>query len=46
MLGILKKNIYFMYKINMEIAYANNNLDNFQKEWRPYQDLLNIINTY
>ena len=46
MLGILKNNIYFMYEINMEIAYANNNLDNFQKEWRPYQDLLNIINTY
>ena len=35
-----------MYKIHMEIAYANNNLDKFQNEWRPYEDLLKGINTY
>ena len=35
-----------MYKIHMEIAYANNNLDNSQNEWRPNEDLLNDINTY
>ena len=29
----------------MEIAYTNNNLDNFQNEWRPYEDPLNAINT-
>ena len=27
----------------MEIAYANNILDNFQNEWRPNEDLLNGI---
>ena len=32
MLEIFKKKIYFMFKIHMEIAYANNNLDKFQKE--------------
>ena len=35
-----------MYKIHMEIAYANNNLDKFQNKWRQYEDLLNDINTY
>ena len=33
-------------KIHMEIAYTNNNLDNFQNEWGPYEDLLNAINTH
>ena len=46
MLEIFKKKSYFMYKIHMEIAYANNNLDKFQNEWRPYKDLLKVINTY
>ena len=46
MLEIFKKKLYFMYKIHMEIAYANNNLDKFQNEWRPYEDLLKDINTY
>ena len=46
MLEIFKKKLYFMYKIHMEIAYANNNLDKFQNEWRPYEDLLKGINTY
>ena len=47
MLAIFKeKNIYFMYQMHMELAYANNNLDNFQNELRPYEDLLNDINTY
>ena len=27
----------------MEIAYAKNNFDKFQNEWRPYEDLLNDI---
>ena len=35
-----------MYKIHMEIAIANNNLDEFQNEWRPNEDLLKDINTY
>ena len=35
-----------MYKTHMEIAYPNNNFDTFQIEWRPYEDLLNDINTY
>ena len=26
---------------HMEIAYAKNNFDKFQNEWRPYEDLLN-----
>ena len=35
-----------MYKIHMEIAKSNTNLDKFQNEWRPYEDLLKDINTY
>ena len=35
-----------MYKMHMEKAYANNNLDKFKNEWRPYVDQLNDINTY
>ena len=46
MLEIFKKKLYFMYNIHMEIAYANNNSDKFQNEWRPYEDLLKDINTY
>ena len=46
MLEIFKKKLYLMYKIHMEIAYANKNLDKFQNEWRPYEDLLKDINTY
>ena len=46
LLKIFKKKLYFMYKIHMEKAYANNNLDKFQNEWRPYEDLLKDINTY
>ena len=42
LLKIFKKKLYFMYKIHMEKAYANNNLNKFQNEWRPYEDLLRI----
>ena len=35
-----------MYNIHMKIAYANTNLDKFQNEWRPYEDLLKNIFTY
>ena len=28
-LNFFKKKKYFMYKIHMELAYANNNLDKF-----------------
>ena len=48
MLKNCQEKIYFMYKIHMEIAYANINLDKFQNEWKPYdyENLLKDINTY
>ena len=44
MLAVYKKRLYFMYKMHMEIAYANNVLEAFLKEWSPYQPLLEDVN--
>ena len=34
-----------MYKIHLQIACENNNLETFLEEWNPYQPLLNDINS-
>ena len=46
MLTVYKKRLYryFMYKMHMEIGYANNVLEAFLKEWSPYQLLLEDVN--
>ena len=44
MLAVYKKRVYFMYKMHMELAYANNALEAFLKEWSPYQPLLEDVN--
>ena len=36
MLTVFKKKLYFMYKMHMEIALMNNDLEAFSKEWSPY----------
>ena len=43
MLTVYKKKLYFMYKMHMEIAFANNALEAFLKEWSPYKSLLEDI---
>ena len=42
---VYKKRLHFMYKIHLQIARENNNLETFLEEWNPYQLLLNDINS-
>lgn len=43
LLGVFKRKLLFMYKIHMDIAFSNNELENFHKEWRPYENLIQDI---
>ena len=43
MLAVFKKKLFFMYKMHMEIAFTNNSLETFLKQWSPYKSLLEDI---
>ena len=42
-LSVYKKKLKIMYKMHMEIAFSNNTLETFSKDWSPYKQLLDDI---
>ena len=40
-LEVCKKKLYQLYKILKDIALSNNELTEFNKDWEPYEILLN-----
>lgn len=42
-LSVFQKKLEFMYKVHKQIAFSNHDLENFQKDWSPFQVLIHDI---